>query len=216
MSRNGRLIGSSSARRSLHRDVGYFASASTSGRFAHRPRLVPLSATEVIEDSAFEVGCRWATSATFGRKSCRPSSRSGRAGPLRCRPQPVNGAVRRHLLCSGPMEGEAGSRACPGLLHVSTARGSRACRGGSCRGREPIGVAPRCGLHAELRSRLDPRRVRVRMAASTPPRLHLLQGMFFEIGGDLPATGWVGCPHSRDESARRRSAWRSFAEGGAV
>src|SRR6266545_900947 len=112
--------------------------------------------------------------------------RDRQAGPLCCGPQPVDGAVRRPLALLRPDEGEAAAEHALALLpRVDQRAALGLVEGEVAEDREPVGMRAR-GLHAELVRVRIPRRVRREDGGIDTTGVHLLQRIFFQIGGDLP------------------------------
>ena len=120
------------------------------------------------------------------RQKVRRHHRDRQAGPLRCGPQPVDGTVRRPRLLLRPDEGEAASEHSRALLpRVDQRAALGLVEGEVAEDREPVGMRAH-GLDAELVRVRIPRRMRREDGGIDTAGVHLLQGMFFEIGGDLP------------------------------
>src|SRR5947199_5714674 len=180
------LIGVARRAGRLHRDVGIFREREHVRQI--RPTLtrarVPPRASEVIEDQ-LEV---WVPPGDLGdlRQKVRRHHRDRQAGPLCCRPQPVDRTVRRPLALLRPDEGEATSEHSRALLpRVDQRAALRLVEGEVAEDREPVGMRAH-GLDAELVRVWIPRRVRREDGGIDTAGVHLLQGIFLEIGGDLP------------------------------
>src|SRR5439155_8161563 len=124
------------------------------------------------------------------------------------------GAVSRPLALLRPDEGEAASEHSWALLpRVDQRAALGLVEGEVAEDREPVGMRPR-GLHAELVRVRIPRRVRREDGGIDTAGVHLLQGIFFEIGGDLPvprAGGLARIPEmnlSVDDQHSRLLCWK--------
>src|SRR5712664_3099586 len=214
-----RLIGVARRAGRLHRDVGIFREREYLRQI--RPPLtrarVPPRATEVIEDQ-LEVRVSLGDLADL-RQKARRHHRDRQAGPLCCRPQPVDGAVRRPRALLRPDEGEAAAEHARALLpRVDQRAALGLVEGEVAEDREPVGMRAH-GLRAELVRVRIPRRVRSEDGGIDTTGVHLLQGIFFQIGGDLPvprAGGVARIPEMNlrvDDQHGRLLCWKSFTQG---
>src|SRR5881396_1816543 len=223
-----RLIGVARRAGRLHRDVGIFREREHVRQI--RPPLtrarVPPRATEVIEDQ-LEVWVPLGDLADL-RQKVRRHHRDRQAGPLCCRPQPVDRAVCRPLALLRPDEGEATAEHSRALLpRVDQRAALRLVEGEVAEDREPVGMRAH-GLYAELVRVRIPRRVRREDGGIDAAGVHLLQGIFFEISGDLPVPraggvaripemnlrvddqhGWLLCWKMRTPCFRNSASWRT-------
>src|SRR5437870_13419056 len=213
------LIGVARRAGRLHRDVGIFREREHVRQIRPtltRARVTP-RATEVIEDQ-LEV---WVPLGNLGdlRQKVRRHHRDRQAGPLRRRPQPVDGAVRRPLALLRPDESEAAAEHSRALLpRVDQRAALRLVEGEVAEDREPVGMRAH-GLYAEPDRVRIPRRVRREDGGIDAARAHLLQGIFLELGRDQPvprAGGLARIPEmnlSVDEQHDRLLCWKGRGSG---
>src|SRR5262249_52157077 len=126
---------------------------------------------------------------------------------------------RRPLALLMPDEGEAASEHSRALLpRVDQVAALRLVEGEVAEDREPVGMRAR-SLHAQLVRVRIPRRVRREDGGIDTAGVHLLQGVFLEIGGNLPvprAGGVARIPEMNlrvDDQHGRLLCGKSFTQG---